>query len=292
MDTPLVPLSPAIRLKLADFGLGGVAAARAVARSRIGTSTVDYLSLADQASLFRGAGTPLYMSPEQRRGASPDPKHDLYALGVMWFQLLIGDVSRELHHGWAKELTLRFRVPADHIALIERCVGWYDERPKDAGELLPLLQEAAKRPPTTATTLGTPSIPPAEVAASTTLADTRLNATQATVIPQSAPGMSDGRRRGLIASLSRLNAAYAELDDMKHWRFEITLGYGFILGMIVGWLVGEFAYAARNDGVFWGPFDAIAVTLGLVAGLPVWGAYVWVIRSGVWEVALDLRNKI
>ena len=34
-------------LKLADFGLGGVAAARA-AQSRIGASTLDYLSLADQ----------------------------------------------------------------------------------------------------------------------------------------------------------------------------------------------------------------------------------------------------
>ena len=88
---------------------------RAAARSRIGASTVDYLSLADQASLFRGAGTPLYMSPEQRRGAPPDPRHDLYALGVVWFQLLVGDVSRELHHGWAKELAVRFGVPADQL---------------------------------------------------------------------------------------------------------------------------------------------------------------------------------
>src|SRR5262245_52835938 len=136
-----------VELKLADFGLGGVAAARVAARSRIGTSTIDYLSLAEQASLFRGAGTPLYMSPEQRRGAPPDARHDLYALGVVWYQLLVGDVSRELHHGWAKELAVRFGVPATHIALIEQCVGWFDERPKDACELLPLLLETAGRPP-------------------------------------------------------------------------------------------------------------------------------------------------
>src|SRR6185503_9540782 len=107
-------------IKLADFGLGGVNAVRAAQVSRIGATTVDQLSLADQASLFRGAGTPLYMAPEQRRGLPPDPRHDLYALGVVWFQLLTGDVSRELHHGWAKELGVRFGVPPAHIALIER----------------------------------------------------------------------------------------------------------------------------------------------------------------------------
>src|SRR5262249_41381145 len=101
-------------LKLADFGPGGGTSAPAVQGSPIGAATVDLLSVADQASLFRGAGTPLYMAPEQRRGAPPDPRHDLYSLGVMWYQLLVGDVSRELHPGWAKELRLRFGVPAAH----------------------------------------------------------------------------------------------------------------------------------------------------------------------------------
>ena len=133
-------------LKLADFGLGAVTAARALQVSRIGVTTVPFLNPAEQASLFRGAGTPLYMAPEQRRGAAPDPRHDLYSLGVLWFQLLAGDVSRELHPGWAKELAVRFRVPREHLGLIERCVGWLDERPRDAGELLPLLRKVAEAP--------------------------------------------------------------------------------------------------------------------------------------------------
>jgi serine/threonine protein kinase len=128
-------------VKLADFGLGGVAAERVVNVSRFSGATGACFTLADQASLFRGAGTPLYMAPEQRRGEDPDPRHDLYSLGVVWYQLLVGDVTRELHPGWARELSVRHGVPAAHVALIERCVGWFDERPADAGELLRLLQE-------------------------------------------------------------------------------------------------------------------------------------------------------
>jgi D-alanyl-D-alanine carboxypeptidase len=51
------------------------------------------------------------MAPEQRRGAPPDPRHDLYSLGVMWYQLLCGDVSRELHPGWPDELIEEFHTP-------------------------------------------------------------------------------------------------------------------------------------------------------------------------------------
>src|SRR5262249_58334067 len=120
-------------LKLADFGLGGVTSARAAQVSRIGATTVDTLRPADQASLFRGAGTPLYMSPEQRRGQSPDPRHDLYSLGVMWYPLLVGDVSRELHPGWARERSIRYQVPAEHIKIIEACVGWIAAPPSHAG---------------------------------------------------------------------------------------------------------------------------------------------------------------
>jgi serine/threonine protein kinase len=127
-------------IKLADFGIGGVVARQAVQVSRIGTMAASGLRPNEQASLFRGAGTPLYMSREQRQGEAPDPRHDLYSLGVMWYQLLVGDVTREMSHGWSRELEVRFGTPREQVALIERCVGWIEERPRNAGEVLPLLR--------------------------------------------------------------------------------------------------------------------------------------------------------
>ena len=130
-------------LKLSDFGLGGVAAINAVQHSRIGQSSPGQLDAADWISLGRGSGTPLYMSPEQKKGDPADPRHDLFSLGVLWYQLLTGDVAKELHPGWAKELEVKYHTPKRHIELLHRCVGMIEDRPKDARELLLLLRQSS-----------------------------------------------------------------------------------------------------------------------------------------------------
>jgi serine/threonine-protein kinase len=63
-------------IKLADFGL-----ARAADSVQTGTGIVP--------------GSPAYMAPEQLAGAVPTPRSDLYALGVMLFQLLAGRLPHE-----------------------------------------------------------------------------------------------------------------------------------------------------------------------------------------------------
>lgn len=274
---------PAVELKLADFGLGGVAAARSAARSRIGTSTIDYLSLADQASLFRGAGTPLYMSPEQRRGAPPDARHDLYALGVVWYQLLTGDVSRELHHGWAKELAVRFGVPAAHIGLIERCVGWYDERPKDASELLALLKEVDGHAPAD---LGRErgGLPDTGIpVASRPAPETVLPASQVTPIPRPVAPLSESQRRGASASLTRLDAGYTELDDLKSRRFATTARHGALLGVGIGGAAAIILEVSTRA--------SLSAPAGFGLALLVWGAYVYLVRSGVKAAGVDSRAR-
>src|SRR5205807_2257828 len=123
------------KIKLTDFGIGGVIATAAVRGTALGSQ----MSAAEHTSFFRGSGTPLYMSPEQRRGDTPDPRHDLFSLGVMWYQLLCGDVSRELHPGWPDELIEEFNTPPEHIEVIRRCVGYFKKRPANGTELLALI---------------------------------------------------------------------------------------------------------------------------------------------------------
>ena len=67
-------------------------------------------------SLVRGSCTPLYASPEQMRGADPDPRDDVHALGVIWYQILTGNLGagRPGGQGGAPALRPRARV-ADWI---------------------------------------------------------------------------------------------------------------------------------------------------------------------------------
>jgi serine/threonine protein kinase len=125
-------------IKLADFGIGGAVSRFAASHSSVGAAAGD-LTATEQRSLFRGAGTPLYMSPEQRYGEAPEPRHDVYSIGVMWYQFLVSDFTRELHAGWAEELAEEYDVPQKHIDLIGQCVGYLKSRPATAKELLGLL---------------------------------------------------------------------------------------------------------------------------------------------------------
>ena len=191
-------------IKLADFGIGGIMASHASSTSQIGVSEVANLTAGERASLFRGSGTPLYMSPEQRRGDAPDPRHDIYSLGVMWFQLLVGNVRQELHHGWADELREEAETPPEQIELIGRCVGYLKNRPATGSDLLALLAAATG----TRVAVGkTPDTPPAAVPGSSPPAAATTAAGTAPSAPLITPPPGDPPPVGLVRTMQRHSKA-------------------------------------------------------------------------------------
>ncbi len=92
------------------------------------------------------AYTALYASPQQKKFRPADRRDDVYALGVLWYQLLRGDLTLERPggEGWKRALA-KFCVPDAAITLLARC--WDDEpdeRPADGNALLAELGEGAK----------------------------------------------------------------------------------------------------------------------------------------------------
>ena len=71
-------LPPEIRVKVVDFGL-----------SRLVRGDQGASRLTEQGMIF---GTPEYMAPEQARGDEADPRSDLYAAGVMLFEMSVGEL--------------------------------------------------------------------------------------------------------------------------------------------------------------------------------------------------------
>ena len=90
-------------------------------------------------------GTPAYMAPEQCRGAPEDERTDVFALGIIVYQMLTGELPFPEDGG--KSLLAHRRAPALRVTgepglgeLIGRMLEKDPvKRPRDAGEVLPVL---------------------------------------------------------------------------------------------------------------------------------------------------------
>jgi non-specific serine/threonine protein kinase len=86
--------------RLVDFGSGRVldpGQLEALGITRLGLTQT-------QTMASELTGTPLYLAPELLGGQVPTVRSDIYALGVMLFQLCVGDLRRPLSAGWENEI--------------------------------------------------------------------------------------------------------------------------------------------------------------------------------------------
>ena len=86
---------------LSDFGSG-----RAMDPERLTALGITALGLTKtSAASDSPSGTPLYLAPELIRGESSSMKVDIYALGVICYQLIVGDFRKHLAPGWEREIS-------------------------------------------------------------------------------------------------------------------------------------------------------------------------------------------
>ncbi|MDQ2646817.1 MAG: serine/threonine protein kinase, partial [Myxococcota bacterium] len=129
-------------VKIFDFGVAKVTRARS--------------RLTHVGAIF---GTPSYMSPEQARGQAVDPRADIYALGIMLFEMLAGHLPFDgddplavmAQHVDAPVPPLKTpageAVPLAVEAVVRRCLEKNrDDRYPSVAELLADLQDAEHAP--------------------------------------------------------------------------------------------------------------------------------------------------
>jgi eukaryotic-like serine/threonine-protein kinase len=89
-----------VRIKLADFGSGGVLDPRRL--EQMGITRLGFTKTVARSDTT--SGTPIYLAPEVIAGQPFTVQADIYALGVMLYQLAVGDLHRMLAPGWEKDV--------------------------------------------------------------------------------------------------------------------------------------------------------------------------------------------
>jgi len=86
------------RAKLTDFGIGLLTDPEALKREGITATGLTQTLLGGKSTST--SGTPMYIAPELIEGKPPTPQADIYSLGVLLYQMVIGNLSRALAPGW------------------------------------------------------------------------------------------------------------------------------------------------------------------------------------------------
>jgi serine/threonine protein kinase/class 3 adenylate cyclase len=96
-----------IQPRLTDFGIGELVDEDFLKEIQLSGTMVNQKSVLESSSNTSG-GTQMYMAPELLTGALPSPRTDIYSLGVILYQMVIGDLRRPLGVGWSRTIKDRF----------------------------------------------------------------------------------------------------------------------------------------------------------------------------------------
>ncbi len=126
-----------LRAKLTDFGIGQVVSQEYLAGVTKAGFTMTMLGSGSSSQ----TGTQLYMAPELLAGKPASTRSDIYSLGVVLYQLLVGDFTRPVTTDWAQEIS--DSLLADDL---KRCfAGRPEERFAGAAQLAAHLRAFEKR---------------------------------------------------------------------------------------------------------------------------------------------------
>ncbi len=129
--------NPKLEVKLTDFGIGQVVSQEALA----GLTRMGFTQTMMSPGSSSQTGTHLYMAPELLAGKPASTLSDIYSLGVVMYQLLMGDFSRPLTTDWSK----RIHDPLLRADLEKCFAGDPEERFTSAKELAQNLRSLAER---------------------------------------------------------------------------------------------------------------------------------------------------
>jgi serine/threonine protein kinase len=146
-------------LRVTDFGIGGAA----VAHPEDGQTHGYMTNTGRVPTLIRAAGSFGYAGPQQRNGDPPDPRDDVYALGVLAFQLFLGDLTLWPGPDMADDLHA-LGLPSGVVGLLVHSVSHNPaRRPADASEWKAALESYTTR--RSGTDIGAPTPPPGSLRA-------------------------------------------------------------------------------------------------------------------------------
>ena len=125
------------QVKVADFGSGALADP---ARLRaLGITNLGFTQTATADSTLTGTLT--YLAPEVLGGHSPTTSSDVYAMGVILYQLIVGDFRKPLSPGWEADVV----DPVLREDIAEAACGDPVRRVKSAAELVDRLANLESR---------------------------------------------------------------------------------------------------------------------------------------------------